>query len=69
MRTFQEALEVGDEQLVHKSVVVIKNIGISAAPELISALKINVDDYITPIKDALSAVGDKYSETLEYLDS
>lgn len=69
MDKFYEALEKGDERLVHRCVVMITNIGASAAPQLIQALQVDVNKYIKLIEDALKLHGDKYTESLSYLES
>jgi uncharacterized Fe-S radical SAM superfamily protein PflX len=68
MSRFYDAIKEEDEKLVHRCVVVIVNIGASCAPELIRALKVNVDKYMEDIGDALSPHGNKYSEALNYLN-
>lgn len=69
MEVFYEALKNDDSKLVHRCVVTIVNIGSSAAPELIAALKVDVPKYVESIKKALLPHAEQYSESLAYLNS
>lgn len=69
MSVFRDAVKNENKRMVHRCVVTITNIGASARPELISTLNVDIGKYLKEIRTALEEHGDKFTESIEYLDS